>query len=312
MKLRELMVMAPVAVLLTGCDMEDLESWGSSEQFKEDFHLSYATKPGGTLTVENFNGSVEITSWEKDEVGVDGVKYCRSEELLRQLKVEGFQEGNAVRLRTVRPDGKRVNCGAKYILRVPKKVWLNGIVSSNGSIRVQDVDGDARLETSNGSIRLSQHVGKVSAKTSNASIEAMGLTGDFSGKTSNGGIRVDGLKGAFEGITSNSNIVARIEKLPGGRTIRADSSNGGIELYLPDYVDQSIEAQTSNSGITLRLPAGANAEIRASTSNSSIQNDFEIQGSGSQSKNRLEGTLGKGGALIRLNTSNGGIRLQKM
>ena len=36
--------------------------WG--EHFNKDFHSSYPLKPGGRLTVETFNGSVEITGWD--------------------------------------------------------------------------------------------------------------------------------------------------------------------------------------------------------------------------------------------------------
>jgi hypothetical protein len=312
MKLHKLMALAPVAVMLTGCDIEDMGSWGSSDRFKEEFHLSYPVKPGGTLAIDNFNGSVEITSWEKDEVDVNGMKYCASEEMLRQLKVEGSQEGNGVRLRTVRPDGKRGNCGAKYILRVPKKMLLDGIVSSNGGIRVENIVGNARLVSSNGSVKVRSLEGKLDAKTSNAGIDVVGLNGDFVGRTSNGSISVDGLEGGFEAETSNASIKARVTKLAEGRPVKADSSNGSIDLSLVDYKGQPMDVDTSNSGITLRLPASVNADLRASTSNSSITNEFELSSTGTISKTRLEGKIGKGGGPIRVSTSNGGIRIQKL
>ncbi len=307
-----LLSVLPVALLLTGCDIEDVGNWGSMDKFKEDFHYSYKLKPGGTLAIDNFNGAIEIIAWEKDEVEVNGVKYAFSEDTLRRMKVEADSTADSLRLRTVRPDGLRCNCGAKYVLRVPKKLTLNGIVSSNGGVRVEDIEGEARIETSNGSIRMVRHVGKVNAKTSNASIEAQGLVGDLLARTSNGGIKADGMKGALEADTSNSSIVARIEKLPVGRPVKVETSNGSIELVLPDYKDQPIDADTSNASITLRLPEGAGAELRASTSNSSISNDFEVQTTGAISKNRLEGKLGKGGAPIRLSSSNGGVRIQKL
>lgn len=309
---RILFAFAPVALLFTSCDIDDAGSWGSSDRFKEDFHLSYAMKPGGTLSIENFNGSIEIMSWEKDEVDVNGVKYAGSEDLLRQIKVEGEQQGNVLKLRTTRPEPRRGNCGAKYILRVPKKMLLNGIVSSNGSIRVESIVGDARLQSSNGSIRVRGLEGKLEAKTSNAGIEASSIHGDFMGRTSNGSIKVDGLEGGFEAETSNSSIVARIDKLAAGRPVKAGSSNGSIELSLPDYTNQSIDADTSNSSIVLRLPAKTNADLRASSSNSSLSTEFELTPSGATSKNRLEGKIGTGGGTIRLSTSNGSVRVQKL
>ena len=309
---RILIALAAVALLLTGCDIEDMGSWGSSDRFKEDFHYSYPLKAGGTLSIDNFNGSIEIISWEKDEVEVNGTKYAATDDMMRQIKIEADSQPTSLRLRTVRPEPRRGNCGAKYILRVPKKLALNGIVSSNGSVRIENMEGDARLQSSNGSIRIRGLVGKLDAKTSNSSIEASGITGDFVGRTSNGSIKVDGLQGGFEGSTSNSSIVARIDKMPAGRTLKADSSNGSIDLSLPDYKDQPIDADTSNSSITLRLPASAKADLRASTSNSSISTEFEVATSGNISKNRLEGRMGGGGAAVRLSTSNGSVRVQKL
>ena len=307
-----LLALAPIAMIFTACDVEDMGSWGSSDRFKEDFHYSYPLKSGGSLSIDNFNGSVEIISWEKDEVEVNGTKYAASEDLLRQIKIEAESQSTSLRLRTVKPDGRRGNCGAKYILRVPKKLALNGIVSSNGSVRIENIEGDARLQSSNGSIKIRSLVGKVDAKTSNSSIEASTLIGDFVGRTSNGSIRVDGLQGGFEGSTSNSSITARIDKLPVGRTLKADSSNGSIDLSLPDFKDQPLDVDTSNSSITLRLPANAKADLRASTSNSSISTDFEVATSGAISKHRLEGRIGGGGAAVRLTTSNGSVRVQKL
>lgn len=310
---RRLLILGlPFLLCLTGCDMDEVGSWGSSDRYKQDFHYNFKIKPGGRLEVSNLNGGVEIIAWEKDEVEVNGVMYASTEAKLREMKIETDSQPESLRLKTVRPEGMGCNCGAKYVIRVPKKIWLSNIVSSNGGLKVEDVDGEARLETSNGSVKLYRHTGKVNVKTSNASIEALSLVGDFSGRTSNGSIKVDGLKGAFEADTSNASIVARIDKLPAGRPLKADSSNGSIELYLPDYADQPVEADTSNSSITLRLPASANAEVRVSTTNSSISNDFELTTTGEISKHRLEGRIGKGGATIRLSTSNGSVRLQKL
>ena len=309
---RILFALAPVAVLLTGCDIDDVSSWGSSDRFKEDFHLSYPVKPGGTLSIDNFNGSIEISSWEKDEVDVNGIKYGGTEELLRQVKVEGEQQGNVVRLRTVRPEGRRGNCGAKYIVRVPKQMMLDGIVSSNGGIRIENIVGNARLQSSNGSIKLRMVDGKVEAKTSNASIDISTMHGDFVGRTSNGSISVDGLEGGFEAQTSNSSIKGRVAKLPEGRPIKAESSNGSIDLSFPDYKGQPMDIDTSNSSVTLRLPAGVNADLRASTSNSTITSEFEMSSTGTMSKTRMEGKIGSGGGPIRVSTSNGGVRIQKL
>ncbi|GAB4363545.1 MAG: hypothetical protein OHK0021_07460 [Bryobacter sp.] len=301
-----------MVLLLSGCGLERIGEWGDSQRHKEDFHFTHALKSGGTIELQTFNGGVEIIAWEKEEIDISGVKYAATPEKLEQVDIEVDSSPDAIRIRTIRPEGQRCPCGAKYILRVPKRVELRKIVATNGSLKTTGLEGMAVLETSNGKIEMSRHIGEARLRTSNASIIINGLRGDFVGKTSNGPIRVSDLEGSFSADTSNASIEADIRKLPGGRPVRAYSSNGGLELRLPDYKDQPLELDTSNAGIKLSLPAGANAEIRASTSNSSIQSDFEIEPIGEAKKGRLNGHLGKGGATIRLHTSNGGIQIRRL
>ena len=68
-----------------------------------------------------------------------------------------------------------------------------------------------------------------------------------------------------------------------------------------------MRAHTSNNGITLHLPGEVNARLSAATSNASISSDFEMRMRGEISKHHIEGTLGNGGPLIDLSTSNGQI-----
>ena len=67
--------------------------------------------------------------------------------------------------------------GAKYFIRVPRQVQLERINSSNGQIRVEDIQGNAHLETSNGGIRLRQFEGRLDARTSNGPVEADSIGG---------------------------------------------------------------------------------------------------------------------------------------
>ena len=125
--------------------------------------------------------------------------------------------------------------------------------------------------------------------------------------TSNGHIRAEGIRGSLDATTSNSSIHATLEKVDGA--VRAQSSNGAIDLTLPPSTQSAVRAHTSNSGITLHLPGEVNARLSAATSNSSISTDFEMRMRGEISKNHIEGTLGNGGPLIDLSTSNGSIRV---
>ena len=303
-----LLLVSSLAVL-AGCDIED---FGSVNQQKEDFQRTLQMKPGGRLTVENFNGSIEIRGDEGDSVEISGTKYAPTRELLDAMKIDIVSGPDSVRIRTVRPVERRGNLGARYVIRVPRRTELDRIETSNGSIRVETIDGSARLKTSNGSVRLDRLKGSAEIQTSNASIELLEHGGAAILRTSNGSIRADGIRGAFDATTSNSRIEARVLEPEAHKPIKLATSNGGINLTIDSLNDNEIRASTSNSSITLRMPPALNAKLLARTSNGGIHTDFDLAGSGVRiSKNSAEGTLGSGGPLIDLTTSNGTIRLAR-
>jgi DUF4097 and DUF4098 domain-containing protein YvlB len=294
--------------LQVACDFED---FASSDRFREDFQFTYALKPGGRLAVDNFNGSIEILGWEKDSVQITGTKYASRRDSLDDLRIEiDHASPDAVSIRTVRPT-MHGNMGARYTIRVPRQVQLDRITSSNGQIRVEDIQGALRLETSNGAIRLRTIEGRLEARTSNGAIEGDGMTGDVTLRTSNGGIRLDRVAGALDATTSNGGIHIRLGKPKPNEPVKVHSSNGSIELELEALDNNEIRASTSNSSITLRLPAAIKAHLRASTSNSSITSDFDVTMHGTMNKNHLEGDINGGGPLIDASSSNGTIRILK-
>lgn len=286
---------------------------GSSQRFKENFHNTYPLKPGGRVSLENLNGSVEITGWEKDSIDIIGTKTAATESLLQSIKIDIAATADAVDIRTVIPIGTHGNLGATYIIRVPHKAVLDRITSSNGSVRVESVEGPARLKTTNGSIRVSRVNGLVDLQTSNGSVEVNDQAGGLIVRTSNGGVRVDNVRGSFEVTTSNGSIHARLSDPEPRKPIKLVSSNGNVELTMEHIKDNDIRINTSNSSIELRLPANVDGQIQAHASNSSITTDFDVNVKAGQiSKSRLEGVIGSGGPMFDLSTSNGNIKVKKL
>jgi DUF4097 and DUF4098 domain-containing protein YvlB len=296
---------------LVGCDIDDLDI-GGSERYTQDFHYSYPLQPGGRLSVDNSNGSVEISGWDQDTVDISGSKYARTPELRDALKIEIDHSSDSVRIRTVRPSDRRGNMGAKYIIKVPRRTQLERIVSSNGSIHTLDVEGAAHLKTSNGAVRAENLRGTLDVQTSNGSIEVQNLEGSATLHTSNGRVHAEDVHGSLEADTSNGGINVHLAKPEAGRPVKLETSNGPIELTMDAVNQNEIRASTSNGGITVHLPSGIGANLSAHASNSSISTEFEVATQGAIEKHRLEGKIGGGGPDIDLSTSNGSIRLMKL
>ena len=125
MRKRTFLLLAPALLLLAGCDFEDI---GSSDRYTADFHYG-PYKSVHRMSVENVNGSIEITGWDQDTVDVSGVKYAGTQELLDGIKIDVVQTGDSIHVRTVRPSERHGNMGAKYVVKVPRKIdrlMLNG------------------------------------------------------------------------------------------------------------------------------------------------------------------------------------------
>lgn len=299
-----------MAIFLAGCDEIDLGNIGNSGRYREDFHFSYPLSAGGSVRLDSFNGSVEISGWDKNTVDIDGTKYASTEYRLREMKIEITPSASAINIRTIPPIDRHGNAGARYTIHVPRRAELEGIVTSNGAIRVDTIEGSTHLRTSNGAVHATMLTGSLEAQTSNGSIDVSDVTGDTTLRSSNGAIRAEVRKGRFGATTSNGSITVHLKE-PDSSPVRLQSSNGHIELSMDEM--REVHANTSNSSITVRMPASAGATVDAHTSNASISCDFDVTLHGElRPKHRLEGTIGKGGPLLDLGTSNGSIKLLRL
>jgi DUF4097 and DUF4098 domain-containing protein YvlB len=307
--MRMLLSLVPMAALIsTGC--VDFADFGDSHQYKEDFHYSYPLSNGGTLALENTNGSVEISGWEQNTVEVNGTKYASTQHLLDGVKVDTSVSSGSVRIRTTRPFESRGGAGAEYRIRVPRKVLLDTIATTNGPIRVEDLEGNVRLRSTNGSIRTHKVHGEVTAHTTNGNLEALEVDGNTMLETNNGNIQTEMSHGSLEARTTNGSINAAVADAASNWPVRLHSTNGRIELKVRGATIPDVRADTSNSSVTLELPRGANARVKAHTSNSAITSDFEISAQGgTHSKHDLEGSIGSGGPLLDLSSRNGAIKI---
>ena len=309
---RDILFLGALTAILSGCDLDEIASFGNAHAYEKDFHQHYPLKSGGTLSLDSFNGAVEISGWDQEKVQVDGVQYASTERLRDAISIDVVADGNSVQIRTIRPIDARGNMGVKYIIKAPRKVNLDRIVTSNGAVKIDDVDGVMRVRTSNGSVRASRVRGDVDAQTSNGSVEIRDVEGPATIRTTNGPVRANGVHVALQVSTSNGPIHAMLHDPRPRQPVKLSTTNGGIELTMNQLEDNDIRVTTSNGGITLKLPSRIGARVRARTSHSSIHSDFDVDRDEPSSKHRLEGRIGGGGPTLELTTSNGSIRLLKL
>lgn len=124
-------------------------------------------------------------------------------------------------------------------------------------------------------------------------------------ETVNGRISLAGLAGRVEAETTNGGITGRDLTGP----IKASTVNGRVELDVRTVAGDGIDLSTVNGGVRLTLPRDAKADIDASCTNGGVRvSDLDIQTT-ENSRRRVTGRLNGGGPRVRLETTNGGVRL---
>ena len=247
---RVTLVLAVSIALFAACDEFDFDDLVREERTLTADHVA-----GGALDVRTANGSVTVEREARADVQIEAEIAARSQERLDEIEVVVEREDDRTLAISIRwPEGgRRGSESASLTIAIPDVDGVE-IATSNGSITVEGLAGEADLETSNGSVTVEDHDGEVSIETSNGRVEASGVDGDIEADTSNGRIEIDGATGS----------------------VLATTSNGGIDIRLDDASAGPVEARTSNGAIDLEVGGGFTGVLTVQTANGSI--DIEVPG----------------------------------
>ncbi len=204
------------ALLLIAARAQASEHQG---KLTEEFHQTYPLATGGRIALDNINGAVHITAWDKNEVKVDAVKSAYSKERLGEATIKIDASKDSVSIRTEYPSHDQTwnnhdrdnPASVEYTLMVPRGARLDEIKLVNGSLDIQGVAGEVRAACINGQLTAR------------------------------------GLQGPTKLSTINGATEAEFDRL--GDSIELSSVNGSVELTLPSDSQAKLEASTVHGGI---------------------------------------------------------------
>jgi len=127
-------------------------------------------------------------------------------------------------------------------------------------------------------------------------------------RSTNGGITVDAVNSRVELRTTNGGV--KLSRM--GGDVEGRTTNGGIDVDLDgsSWQGTGLDVETTNGGVRLSIPAQYNAHLETGTSNGSVNIDFPVTVQGSFGRS-FSTDLGRGGAPLRVRTSNGGVRITR-
>jgi DUF4097 and DUF4098 domain-containing protein YvlB len=223
----------------------------------ETFTHTYALNPDGAIRLDNVNGDIDITAWDKAEVSLVAEKRAKDDDELKRLEIiiEDSPAQLVIKTKYAKSLGWHFfgnwgNASVHYKLMVPAGARLEKIDSVNSGIEVSGVRGNVNLETVNGGIA------------------ARGLAGDARLASVNGSLRVD-----FESTDKVQEI--KLESVNGraeitlpkgaGASVKTSSVNGSTR------VDQAIRlSKSGRHSLSGEIGSGGGPRIEIETVNGSI------------------------------------------
>lgn len=294
--LRLVLAVPALTASVAGCTIQ-MDAQAFIEREEKRFPVGDAPQ----VHLTTFDGSIQVRPWDRPEVLVEVEKRGADKEAVGEIKIDAEASGDKVTLEVRKPGsehrviglGMHHSASARLIASVPRGATLT-LVTRDGSIAVERIDGRLELRTDDGSVRVSEAAGDLLIVTRDGSITLERVGGRIDARSGDGSIRVNGTPSALALETRDGSVTVRAER--------------GTEMA----DDWSV--RTGDGTVVVELPDGFGAEIDAETQDGSVRNSLEVAGEADRSsrddRRRLRGKLGAGGRVLKLRTNDGSIRLR--
>lgn len=229
-------------------------------RYKESFSESGPFNRTGVVSLDNINGQIEITTWDKDEIRIEGEKSAKTEEELKLIEL------------TIDRSASRVDIKVKLPKR--RSGWFG-----NNTIR-----GGVRFK-----ITLPASASLDRINVVNASIDIDGIQGAVDAQSVNGRIRAHDLGGNARLKSVNGGLSASFTRVAADQELSFDTVNGSIEVHLPADAGADVHAKVVNGHIDCEFPiemqgraggkrlSGKIGDGRASLSAESVNGSIRIK-----------------------------------
>jgi hypothetical protein len=240
----------------------------------QDFQQSYNLGPGGSITIKNVSGDINIKGYDGSAVEVTAYKEGRDRD---QVSVENLSTAGHVSLRADYEEHCNCDASLRFEVRVPRSVRFNfdKISTASGNLSAENVTGRIELNTASGDVTLSGVSGEIRASSASGSVKVREAAGNVSASSASGDVDVE---------------LTRIE---GDGDMRFSSASGNVNVRLPASIDAAVEMSTVSGSIDTNLPI----EVKRNT-----------YGPGS----RARGQLGAGSRLLKISSASGDVSLKSL
>lgn len=257
--------------------------------------------PDGVVEIDNPNGSVQVTGWDRAEIVVTGQLGPKADGL-------SFEARKGRTEISVNVDGDRHGSSSSLDIKVPVGSRLK-IDSYAGSIDVKGIKGSTSADTVQGRIVIAEATGEVEAQSVNGSIEISGSPRRVQADSVNGSVTVTGASGEVEATTVNGRLSVAGSTF---NSVSLETVNGQVTFDGELKAGASLQAESVGGGVQLRLPASTSADFTVNTFSGGIRNELGPAAPPRRhSEKELSFTVGSGSAKVSVETLSGEIEILK-
>ena len=127
------------------------------EILEEIIEQRHTVDPGGTLSIHDTDGSIQIYGSDGSEISIQAIKKAYTQDRLKSIVVDVKATAKSIAIETIIPPGKRAlslsdrSGTVEYIVTVPQTIRITKLDLANGEILVEGLrGGSARAHLVNG------------------------------------------------------------------------------------------------------------------------------------------------------------------
>lgn len=262
----------------------------------QDTDTTVAVRAGSRLSLDNFDGSVTITTWNRNSMRVQGTHDD-------DTRVDIDVSGTSVRVRGRSRYGPPE---VEYHLTVPADMSLE-VSTHSGDVDIDGTRGEVQVQTVEGAVKVNGGTGRISLSSVEGEVQLTGASGRINISAVDGAVIVRGAKGdvqvsAVDGAVTLEDIDAT--------SVDANTVDGDIDFTGTFQTSGRYRLSSHDGNVTVTVPS-IDAEVSVVTYEGDFDSDFPVTLSSSHSRKRMDFTLGKGSARLELESFDGSVRLRK-
>jgi hypothetical protein len=240
-------------------------------------NVSISAGGAGSVVIKASNNSKNLAS----TIGSKGIQYTQSRD----------KQGRDFITIVTMPVYNNVN----YNVSAPSSALVKVEVDS-GSIVVNGVSG-VNIVTTNGSLNIENVSGPIEVSTENGDITGNNIKGQMTMQTVHGSIRDNNVNGQLKAVTQDGDVIVKQATLYGQSILKTQYGSVRFTGTIDRRGTYTMGTQSGDVDLTLSAPVAF--QLHASTNSGSVSNELGSNDIGDAPQAQITITIGSGSVVVK-------------